>query len=105
MSEAVLSSQSTEAVIVPPRFRYTEHVNRIIAAGGSWVRFDPAEINGRWPGEKQSILLQAGRLRGLRFETTFRVAGWLCARLVLAPAQPEVTAALQDSDLATAVSQ
>jgi hypothetical protein len=85
VQEAILSSESAEGVvIVPPRFRYSAIVNQIISAHGEWVRLDPDEIHGRWPGEKQSILLQAGRLRGYRFETTFRVAPFLCARLVVA---------------------
>jgi hypothetical protein len=82
MSEAVLSSRQVNALIVPPRFRYSSIVNQIAEANGNWVKLDPAEIHGRWPGEKQSILLQAGRLRGLRFETTFRCPPWLCVRLV-----------------------
>jgi hypothetical protein len=81
MSEPIhLSAESL--VVVEPRFRYEKIVAQIVAARGEWIKIDPSQIGGAHPGVKQSVLLQAGRLRGMRFNTTFRVPGWLCARLV-----------------------
>jgi hypothetical protein len=80
MSEQNLPPSAS--LVVEPRFRYEKIVSEIVAAGGEWIKIDPSQIGGTHPGVKQSALLQAGRLRGLRIETTFRVPGWLCARLV-----------------------
>jgi hypothetical protein len=73
---------AAESLVVEPRFRYEKIISEIVAARGEWIKIDPSQIGGTHPGVKQSALLQAGRLRGLRLETTFRVTGWLCARLI-----------------------
>jgi hypothetical protein len=83
MSETALPSLPLEPVVLGPRFCYESICDRIVAGGGAWVRIFPDEIHGQHNAAKQSLLLQAGRLRGLKFNTTFRVAGWICARLVI----------------------
>jgi hypothetical protein len=83
--------QLTDPVLIGPRFRYEHLVSRIVSARGEWVRISLDEVGGPYPGVKQSLLLQAGRLRGLRFNTTTaRCPGWICARLVIT-ADPAVT--------------
>jgi len=76
--------QLAEPVVIGPRFRYEPVCARIVSGRGQWVRISLDEIGGPHIGVKQSILLQAGRLRGLRFNTTAaRCPGWICARLVV----------------------
>jgi len=83
MSQAALLNLPTDPVVLGPRFRYEEIVARIVAANGQWVRIHPDEVTGAHNGIKQTVILQAARLRGLKFTTSFRCPPWLCARLVI----------------------
>ena len=77
-----MEHSSTQAPVVRLRYRYDATVLQIIAADGEWTRIDPFAISGNSKATKQTRLLQAGRERGHRFQTTFQADGLVYARLI-----------------------
>jgi hypothetical protein len=84
-------------LVLPLRAYYAPILARIVAAQGAWVLIDPADLGGVHNPAKQSGLLQAAKARGLRLNTSFRLSGWCCARLVVEDSAPVVVSSLTTS--------
>jgi hypothetical protein len=70
---------------IEPATRYHGIIHQIVSAKGAFVGIDPDALAGTEIISKQSTLLRAARVRGLKIVTTTRKPGVIFAKLVVDP--------------------